>query len=247
MEKGKITKPQKKAKVQAKSPEKRKVKAESSTGHANSPENIVIGRRTPKVKAVKKTPKMVKTPRSVAKKLGVGTPAVNKSIKKTLWSEVVKKNLGKTPKKGKISASSSTAASKLVKKTKPVAAVAVRTPTKQVKSLITTGHANSPAPIIITKRNKKAETPVLTKKGRKSDTKKAEKVPDNTNYEGVSEMMATPEIVVTAPSPRGRKSSEKRYPQKLSIVETHKRIGRKSISTPTRGRQSVGSPLVTVV
>merc|ERR1719400_616002 len=103
VEGGKVTKPVKKTKVTVKSPAQKKGKAASSTGHVNSPENIVIGRRTPKVKVVKKTPKAGKTPRSVAKKLGVGTPAV-KSVKKTLWSEVVKKNLGKTPKKGKTSA-----------------------------------------------------------------------------------------------------------------------------------------------
>ena len=54
MEKGRITKPVKKTKVQVKSPEKKKTKSENTTGHANSPENIVIGRRTPKVKTVKR-------------------------------------------------------------------------------------------------------------------------------------------------------------------------------------------------
>ena len=111
---GKVTKVKKTTKVVVKTPKKTEAKPRSTTGHANSPENIVIGNKkealkrikTPKsVKAVAKTPKSIstktpktgKTPReSVVKKLGGRTPA-----KRTLWSEVVKKNLGRTPNKGK--------------------------------------------------------------------------------------------------------------------------------------------------
>jgi len=236
VEKGKITKPVKKTKVQVKSPEKKKTKTGSSTGHANSPENIVIGRRTPKVKTVKKTPRAGKTPKSISKKLGVKTPAL-KSVKKTLWSEVVKKNLGKTPKTGKTAAVKTVAPTKVVRKANAVKDS--KTPKKEMKSLLTTGHANSPAPIVITKRKQKTATPVVTKKGRKSELKI---VPDNTDYEGVSEMLKTPgkrtpEIVVTS------HSSEKRFPKNLSTVETHKRIGRSP--DEIKRRRSMGSPMDT--
>ena len=114
---GKISKV-KKTRVVVKSPKLAQVKSKSATGHVNSPENIVIGNKAKKAtpKNVKKTPKSVKvapktpksvistkTPRngktpkgSIVKKLGGRTPA-----KRTLWSEIVKKNLGKTPNKDK--------------------------------------------------------------------------------------------------------------------------------------------------
>ena len=255
VENGKITKPPKKTKVQVKSPIKSKKSAASSTGHVNSPENIVIGRRTPKVCYLRKylscllfttlqvaATKAGKTPKSVSKKLGVRTPA-GKPLRRTLWSEVVKKNLGRTP-KGKAVVSSKVLPSKQIKKT---SVKDTKTAKKEVKSVNTTGHANSPAPIIITKRAQKTQTPVVTKRGRKSDVRKAGGVvPDNTDYEGVSDMLQTPgnktpQIVVSTPS--DRKSSEKRFPKNMSTVETHKRIGRSP--EDLKRRRSMGSPMVT--
>ena len=113
---GKVAKVKKTTKVVVKTPKVASVRSNCTTGHANSPENLVIGNKKATPKNVKKTPKAVKvaakTPKSVistktpkngktprgsmAKKLGGLTPA-----KRTLWSEIVKKNLGKTPNKGK--------------------------------------------------------------------------------------------------------------------------------------------------
>ena len=269
---GKVTKlkAQTKPKVVVKTPKKVEKKNEASTGHAESPENIIIGRKkgqTPKV--TKKTPKSVaktKTPRSVVKKLGVRTPALNKSVKKTLWSEIVKKNIGKTPNKGK--AVKVLAVNKNIK-SKPAKTVS-KTPKKvaQLSVAGSTGHVNSPAPVIIAKKIKKVE-PVVTKKGRKSDIKKTGKiVEDKTNYDGVADMLQspavktpaskTPKIVVDSPQ-TGKKSSEKRYPKNLSVLQTHKRLGtptseskkrqsmgvvcRKSLGTPVtaKGRKSLGA------
>ena len=142
---GKIAKVKKTTKVVVKSPKVAEVKSKSTTGHANSPENIIIGNKSKKAtpKIVKKTPKSVKvaaqktpksvvstkTPRngktpkgSIVKKLGGRTPA-----KRTLWSEIVKKNLGKTPNKGKKTAAAAPTktiakktAKKVVMESKPV-------------------------------------------------------------------------------------------------------------------------------
>ena len=87
---------------------------------------------------------------------------------------------------------------------------------------------DSPAPIVIGKKTKKTEKVVLPKKGRKAEVNK-EMVPDNTDYEGVSDLLQTPGSStpdITASSPRsGRKSSEKRYPRNLSVLQTHQRLG----------------------
>ena len=56
--------------------------------------SVKVAAKTPKSVVSTKTPRNGKTPKSMAKK-GL-TPA-----KRTLWSEIVKKNLGKTPNKGK--------------------------------------------------------------------------------------------------------------------------------------------------
>ena len=118
------------------------------------------------------------------------------------------------------------------------------------------GHANSPAPIVITKRTvKRNEVKVVTKKGQKAEVKKTGKiVEDNTDYEGVGEMLKTPGkksltpakktpaktpvIEVSSPKSAAKKSSEKRFPQNLSVLQTHERLG----STPGSGakrRQSL--------
>ena len=93
-----------------------------------------------------------------------------------------------------------------------------------------TRNADSPA-----KKTSKAAQ-VVTKKGRKSTVNKSGKiVVDKTNYDGISEMLATPKNAKKTPTkatPKSvKKSSEKRYPKNLSHVETHKRM-------------SVGSPIV---
>ena len=184
-------------------------------------------------------------------------------MKKTLWSEIVKKNLGKTPNKGKVT---KVLAVKKALQKKPVKPVVTKTPKKLNPSLTSTGHANSPVPIVITKKAEKKEV-VVTKKGRKSDVKTRKIVEDKTNYEGVADMLQspapsskTPTIEVTKATPR-RKSSEKRYPKNLSVLQTHQRLntpgsesnrrqsmgsvtkGRKSLSTPVsiRGRKSLGA------
>ena len=125
------------------------------------------------------------------------------------------------------------------------------------------GHANSPAPIVITKRTvKRNEVKVVTKKGQKAEVNKTGKiVEDNTNYEGVEDMLKTPgkkvatpakktpAIEVSSPKSAAKKSSEKRFPQNLSVLQTHERLG----STPGSGskrRQSLavkGSPKNTPV
>ena len=66
----------------------------------------------------------------------------------------------------------------------------------------TTGHALSPAPIIVTKRAAIARTPV-TKKGRKSPVKLTAKLSakDSADFEGLADMLKTP-----APK-KSRKSS----------------------------------------
>ena len=266
VEGGKVTKVKKTTKVVVKTPKKTVEASKTTTGHVNSPEDIVIGNKksktqTPKSTKKTKTPKSVKvakTPKSVVKKLGVRTPGLNKSVKKTLWSEIVKKNLGKTPNKGK--AAKVVALTKAMKK-KPAKATVSKTPAKVAKSSVSsTGHANSPAPIVISKKAKTEEV-IVTKKGRKSDAKTKKIVPDKTDYEGVSDLLqtpqATPEIVVSTATPKsGKKSSEKRYPKNLSVTQTHARLGntpeskrrqsmivggRKSLGTPVRGRKSLGA------
>ena len=113
------------------------------------------------------------------------------------------------------------------------------------------GHANSPAPIVITKKTvKRNEIKVVTKKGQKAEVKKTGKiVEDNTDFEGVGEMLKTPgkkaatpiktpAIEVSSPKSAAKKSSEKRFPQNLSVLQTHERLG----STPASGskrRQSL--------
>ena len=118
------------------------------------------------------------------------------------------------------------------------------------------GHANSPAPIVITKRTvKRNEVKVVTKKGQKTEAKKIGKiVEDNTSYEGVEDMLKTPGkkvstpakktpaktpvIEVSSPKSATKKSSEKRFPQNLSVLQTHVRLG----GTPGSGskrRQSL--------
>merc|ERR1719264_2268172 len=264
---GKVAKVKKTTKVVVKTPKVAAVRSNSTTGHANSPENLVIGKKkvTPKIN-VKKTPKSVKvaakTPKSVistktpkngktprgsmAKKLGGVTPA-----KRTLWSEIVKKNLGKTPNKGKklmAAAPIKTIAKKFAKKS-----VMESKAVQKLKSSSTssTGHANSPAPIVITKKTvKRNEIKVVTKKGQKAEVKKTGKiVEDNTDFEGVGEMLKTPgkkaatpiktpAIEVSSPKSAAKKSSEKRFPQNLSVLQTHERLG----STPASGskrRQSL--------
>lgn len=154
---GKIAKVKKTTKVVVKSPKVTQVQSKSTTGHVNSPENIVIGnkvkkatpkniKKTPKsVKVAQKTPKSVvstKTPRngktpkgSIVKKLGGRTPA-----KRTLWSEIVKKNLGKTPNKDKktlAAAPAKTIAKKTAKK-----AVMVSKALEKVKNSSTSSTGN---------------------------------------------------------------------------------------------------------
>ena len=236
VEAGKVTKLTKKAKVEAKTPKRDAVLASSSTGHVDSPETFLIGNprnKKPETPAVKstKTPKSVKvtatkTPKSVVKKTGGRTPA--RSVKKTLWSEVVKKNLGRTPAKSR---PVKVVAVKQVLKKKPAKTVAAaKTPRKTKFSVSSsTGHIDSPAPIVIGKKTKKTEKVVLPKKGRKAEVNKEEMLPDNTDYEGVSDLLqtpgsSTPDITVSSPR-SGRKSSEKRYPRNLSVLQTHQRLG----------------------
>ena len=112
------------------------------------------------------------------------------------------------------------------------------------------GHANSPASIVITKRTvKRNEIKVVTKRGQKAEVKKTGKiVEDNTDFEGVGEMLKTPgkeaatpktpAIKVSSPKSAAKKSSEKRFPKNLSVLQTHERLG----STPASGskrRQSL--------
>ena len=238
VEAGKVTKLTKKAKVEAKTPKRDAVLASSSTGHVDSPETFLIGNprnKKPETPAVKstKTPKSVKvtatkTPKSVVKKTGGRTPA--RSVKKTLWSEVVKKNLGRTPAKSR---PVKVVAVKQALKKPAKTVAAAKTPRKTKFSVSSsTGHIDSPAPIVIGKKTKKTEKVVLPKKGRKAEVNKEEMLPDNTDYEGVSDLLqtpgssTTPDITITASSPRsGRKSSEKRYPRNLSVLQTHQRLG----------------------
>merc|ERR1719233_1107259 len=229
-----------------------------STPAAETPDMFATPSETPKVKTPKfqtpktslpsKTPKSVKSAKSVTKKLGK-TPQLAKSVKKTtLWSEIVKKNLGKTPKGVKVSRATAVAVSKALKK-KPLKGS--KTPKKTTKSLLSTGHAASPATIVITKKTGKAKNEeVITKKGRKSNVNKNAKIThDNTNLEGVAEMLKTPaknsvpktpEIKISSAKKSAKKSSEKRYPENLSVVATHKRMS----GTPkslAKGRQSLGA------
>ena len=109
---------------------------------------------------------------------------------------------------------------------------------------------------MITKRTvKRNEVKVVTKKGQKTEVKKVGKiVEDNTSYEGVQDMLKTPGkkvatpakktpvktpvIEVSSPKSAVKKSSEKRFPQNLSVLQTHERLG----STPGSGskrRQSL--------
>ena len=94
-----------------------------------------------------------------------------------------------------------------------------------------------------TVRRDETAAAVSTKRGRKSEVKKTEKiVEDNTSYEGVGEMLSTPattpSIEVSSPRSVARKSSEKRYPKNLSVLQTHERL-----NTPGSGakrRQTIG-------
>ena len=130
-----------------------------------------------------------------------------------------------------------------------------------------TGHANSPAPIVITKRSvKRNEVKVVTKKGQKTEVKKTGKiVEDNTDYEGVGEMLKTPgkeaatptrktpaktpSIAISSPKSAAKaKSSEKRFPQNLSVLQTHERLGTPGSGSKRRQSLAVkGSPKNTPV
>ena len=253
--------------IVVKSPSKEKTKKALTLGHANSPAPIVISKakvvgikKVDVKKSSKQTPKVApkvvksakKTPSNALKKTGK-TPIVLKSVKRTLYADILKKNLGKTPKKSQAASKASGVVTKnLVKKD----VKRLQTPkNKKIKSVLSTGHVNSPASIVITKKKtpkksateetpkkapNKKETPKITpkkgtplaKKGTPKRTSIMDEIPSNT----------PPNIVVTTPS--SKKSSEKRYPLNMSAVETHARLGSASSAKKPR-RQTIGSPMAT--
>jgi hypothetical protein len=109
--------------------------------------------KTPKMSTIRKTVKAGKTPRP-------------------LWSEVVRRNLGKSSRKaGKQAVLQVPLPSK---KTKKVFKLAVKTPRKTVSSrsaLASTGHAESPEAIVIGRGELRAKPLALPKKGRKSEVR----------------------------------------------------------------------------
>jgi hypothetical protein len=85
---------------------------------------------------------------------------------------VVRKNLGKTPKKAKTLALPQV--TKAIKKTTKAVQQAKKTPRKAGGSrvaLSSTGHAQSPEDIVIRRAQPKAEPLKLPKKGRKSEVR----------------------------------------------------------------------------
>ena len=115
---------------------------------------------TPKAK----TPALKSVSKSSRKGFATKTPKSTRKVARPLWSEVVRKNLGKTPKK---------VSREIVKKTvvvgkKKSEKAKGKTPAKARKiQTSSTGHAQSPEAVVITK--KVTRTPkVVTKKGRKS-------------------------------------------------------------------------------
>ena len=239
---------------------------DSPKGNKCSPKKSV--RATPALKTPKTGKKALglKTPKTIGK-----TPKVPKSVKKaTLWSEVVMKNLGKTPKKGAKVATVKGSKVKKVKKSKVVS----KTPRKvKTASTSSTGHANSPETITITKKaktpNKKAETPktktpkspkavtpktpkVETPQAKtpKADTPKVKTPKADTPKALKAEKLSTPENQALVAS--AKKSSEKRFPKRLSHVGTHAVMAKSSTpdnkhlskvrGTPRSARVSKGSP-----
>ena len=226
-----------------------------------------VTKASPK-KSVKATPAL-KTPKTGKKALGLKTPKtigktpkVAKSVKKaTLWSEVVMKNLGKTPKKGTKVTTVKGSKVKKVKKAK-----VTKTPRKvKTTSTSSTGHANSPETITITKKTKtprkeiessKVETPkspkVATPKARtpKAETPKVKTPKADTPKSSKAEKLSTPENQVLVAS--AKKSSEKRFPKRLSHVGTHAVLAKSSTpenkhlskvrGTPRSARVPKGSP-----
>merc|ERR1719323_1537032 len=126
-----------------------------------------------------------------------------------------------------------------VRNTKKVKKVISKTPRKvKTASTSSTGHANSPETITITKKTKKADTPktktpksakVATPKNPKIETPTVEKpkmvTPKATTPKAdtpkasKAEKASTPENQVLVAS--AKKSSEKRFPKRLSHVGTH--------------------------
>jgi hypothetical protein len=120
-----------------------------------------VAGKTPKLTTGKKSIKLGKTPKSV-----------RAAVARPLWSEVVRKNLGKTPKKAKTLALPQV--TKAIKKTTKAVQQAKKTPRKAGGSrvaLSSTGHAQSPEDIVIRRAQPKAEPLKLPKKGRKSEVR----------------------------------------------------------------------------
>ena len=224
------------------------------------------GKKASPKKSNKATPAL-KTPRTGRKALGLKTPKVigktpkvAKSVKKmTLWSEVVQKNLGKTPKKVMKAGAVKGFKVRKVKKTK----VATKTPRKvKTASTSSTGHANSPETITITKKAKtpkkvigtpnantpksptiktpKADSPKI--RTPKAGTPKVKTPKSETPKASRAEKMTTPETQVLVAS--AKKSSEKRFPKRLSHVGTHAVLAKSVTSTPENKHLSkvLGTP-----
>merc|ERR1719397_2491398 len=201
-------------------------------------------------KSSKQTPKVA--PKVVKSAKKTPSNALKKTGKRPLYADILKKNLGKTPKKSQAASKASGVVTKnLVKKD----VKRLQTPkNKKIKSVVSTGHVNSPASIVITKKKtpkksateetpkkapNKKETPKITpkkgtplaKKGNPKRTSIMDEIPSN----------PPPNIVTT---PGSKKSSGKRYPLNMSAVETNARLGSASSAKKPR-RQTIGSPMAT--
>jgi hypothetical protein len=132
----------------------------SATASAKLKTPSVAG-KTPRLTTGKKSIKLGKTPKSG-----------RTSVARPLWSEVVRKNLGKTPKKPKALALPQVA--KAIKKASKASQLGKKTPRKAGGSrvaLSSTGHAQSPEDIVIGRAQPKAQPVKLPKKGRKSEVR----------------------------------------------------------------------------
>ena len=146
----------------------------ASAHNAKSPKTVYsatvgVKTKTPGTGIAAKTPKLSTAKKGLVRLAGK-TPKSGRSAvggaRRPLWSEVVRKNLGKTPKKtSKLVPAVNVA--KPIKKAGKVAVGSGKTPRKRAP-LSSTGHAQSPEAIVIGRAEQKVQPIVLPKKGRKS-------------------------------------------------------------------------------
>ena len=144
------------------------VSGSSGTGIAASTESVASLKTPSAATAVGKTLRFSTVKKWI--RLGKNPKSGRTAVVRPLWSEVVRKNLGKTPNKGHRLPVSQM--SKAIKKTKKVGLLGVnKSPRKSAALrlvLSSTGHAESPETIVIHRAEPRVQPTLLPKKGRKS-------------------------------------------------------------------------------